>query len=237
LSYARKNANSGKNRMSPIDPSFPNPHENDIKVDRANAFLLYAAFCGDVVRTAAALGVTSVTVLKMADEENWAEQLKPILELKKTNRPGDIERAINRALNFVQAHQARMFIQRVVQKLAGFTEEDLHEYMMTEHHAKDGSTYRKLCTRPLADLASAMEKAHALTYMALNDSAQERVRRKEEDSSGSASDLHLKIAEAMGKVKSSNTPRALLFDAQLSMAQDVVVKSIVPPNPLDNDEH
>lgn len=223
--------------MSPTDPSFPNPHENDIKVDRANAFLLYATFCGDLVRTAAALGVPASTVLKMADEENWTAQLAPILELKKTNRPGDIERAINRAINFVQAHQARMFIQRVVQKLTGFDDEMLHEYLMSEHHAKDGTTYRKLCTRPLADLASAMEKAHALTYMSLNDTSQERVRRKEEDSSGSASDLHLKIAEAMGKVKASNTPRAMLFDAQLSVAQDIVAKSVVPPNPLDNDEH
>jgi hypothetical protein len=223
--------------MSAIDPTLPDPHDNDLKVDRANAFMLYATFCGDVVRTAAALGVTSVTVLKMADEENWAEQLKPILELKKSQRPGDIERAINRALNFVQAHQARMFLQRVLQRMTGFTQEELEEYLLTDRSAKDGSQFKRLSTRALADLASALEKAQSLTYMALNDTAQERVRRKEDDSSGSASDLHLKIAEAMGKVKASNTPRALLFDAQLAVAQDVVVKSIVPPSPLDNDEH
>lgn len=216
----------------PSDPSAP-----DFKIDRANAFLLYAAFGGDLIRTGAALGVPASYVLKMADDEQWAEQLKPILDLKKSTRPGDVERAINRALNFVQAHQARMFFQRVLQRMTGFTQAELEEYLLTDRSAKDGSQFKRLSTRALADLASALEKAHALSYMALNDTAQERVRRKEEDTSGSASDLHLKIAEAMSNIRASNSPRALLFDAQLAVAQDIVAKNVVPLSPLDNDNH
>jgi hypothetical protein len=71
----------------------------------------------------------------------------------------------------------------------------------------------------------------------LNDTAQERVRRKEEDSSGSSTEMHLQIAEAMKSVRNSNSPRAALFDAQLSVAQEIVASSVVPINPLDNDNH
>lgn len=223
--------------MSHIDPSLPDTTTNEIKVDRGNAFMLYATFCGDCVRTGAALGISAIAVLKMADEESWAEQLKPILELKKSSRPGDIERAINRALNFVQVRKMTMFLERVIRKLTDMSPEELEEYLLYDRPSKDGTQVKRLTTRALADLASAIEKCHSLSYAALNDSAQERVRRKESDSGGSASDLHLAIAEAMGKVKSSNSPRALLFDAQLSTAQEIVATSIVPRNPNDDDDH
>lgn len=219
-----------------IDASLPDPIDNNIKIDRENAFLLYATFCGDIVRTAAALGVTATVILQMADEGDWTTQLKPILELKKSSRPGDIERAINRALNFVQAHRARLFIERVLQRLSGMTDNELEEYLL-KGTAKDGTAIKKLTTRALADLASALEKAQALTYLALSDTATERVRRKEEDSSGSAGDMHVKIAEAMSRVRASSTPRAQLFDAQISIAQDIVKVSSTPANPNDNDDH
>lgn len=220
-----------------IDAGLPDSVDNNIKIDRENAFMLYATFCGDIVRTAAALGVTSTVVLRMVDDENWVEQLKPILELKKSARPGDIERAINRALNFVQAHRARMFVQRVLHRMTSMTDEELDEYLFTGVTNKDGETTKKLTTRAIADLTAALEKAQALTYLALSDTATERVRRKEDDSSGSAGDMHIKIAEAMSKVRASGSPRAKLFDAQLSIAQEIVKDSIVPTNPHDSDEH
>jgi hypothetical protein len=60
-------------------------------IDRENAFLLYATFTGDLERTAHALNVRACDVLLMADEEKWNEKLKPILDLKKSTKPGDIE--------------------------------------------------------------------------------------------------------------------------------------------------
>lgn len=218
--------------MQPADSPVPN-----MEIDRENAFMLYATFCGDVVRTAAALNVTAMVVLRMADEENWAEQLKPILELKKSVRPGDIERAINRALNFVQAHKLRMFLQRVITRITGMSPEELEEYLLYDRPTKEGNEVKRLTTRALADLASALEKCQSLTYMALNDSAQERVRRKEDASGEAASDMHLKIAEAMGNIRKSHTPRAQLFDAQLAVSQEEQAKAIVPPLPADDDDH
>lgn len=67
--------------MNPIDTS-------DIDFDRAQVFLLYATFAGDIVRTAHAAGVRPVDVLRVADEEGWTAKLAPILELSKSQRPG-----------------------------------------------------------------------------------------------------------------------------------------------------
>lgn len=218
--------------MESINPNGQDP------VNRENAFLLYATFCGDIVRTAAALNVSATTVLRMSDEENWPEQLKPILELKKSTKPGDIERAINRALNFVQAHRARMFLNRVLNRVIGMSDAELEEYLLTGGAGKDGIIpVKRLTTRALADLASALEKCHALTYAALNDSTAERVKRKESDDGIGATDMHLKLAQAFENVRASRTPRAQLFDAQLSTAQEQAAQAVKPQSPLDNDEH
>ena len=197
---------------------------DEAELDRENAFLLYATFCGDVERTAHALGVSAVTVLKVADDEGWANKLGPILALKKSSRPGDVERAINRALNFVQAHRMRVFLSRVVHKITGFTDDEFNEYLLERKTDKEGkTTSERLTTRSLADLASAMEKAHSLTYMALSDTAQDRTKRKEadDDSDVSAGNLHAKIAAGLASVRESTSPRAQLFDAQLSEAENL----------------
>src|SRR5512147_2825458 len=81
-------------------------------VNREDAFLVYASFCGDVIRAGHALGLPPSAVLKMADDEGWAAKLAPILELSKTGKPGDIERAMNRAVSFVQAHRMKNFLNR-----------------------------------------------------------------------------------------------------------------------------
>lgn len=211
-------------------------------IDRENAFLLYAAFTGDVERTAHALNIRACDVLLMADEERWNEKLKPILELKKSSRPGDIERAINRALNFVQAHRMRMIIERVVQRLTGMTGEEMEQYLFSETTlGKDGKEriYKRLTTRALADLASAIEKCHAMSYMALSDSTQERTKRKDEGGEVAAGDMHVKIAEAMQKAAASKTPRAQLFDAQVAIGQEVAPTAIKPPedDTYTPDEH
>lgn len=210
-------------------------------IDRENAFMLYAAMCGDLERTAHALNISPVEVLKMADDEKWNDKLKSILELKKSSRPGDIERAINRAMNFVQAHRMRLFLERVIVKLTGMNETELTEYLFTGHSPKDGTPYLKLSTRALADLMSALEKAHALSYQSLSDTAQDRSKRVESDDGKSGGELHAQIAEAMRKVGRSRTPRAQLFDAQLQIGekerqrQENLEQS--QNNPLDNDDH
>lgn len=192
--------------------------------DREQAFLLYATFCGDCERTAHCLGVKPVDVLRVADDEAWNVRLQGIISLKKSNRPGDIERALNRAQNFVQAFRMRVFIERVLDKLSKLSSSELDDYVFNESADKNGDKTKKLTTRAIADLTSALEKCHALTYLALNDTVQDRTRRKEQasadDDSSAAGELNVQIANAMGKLKASTSPRALLFDAQLAVAAE-----------------
>lgn len=230
-----------------MDPQMPDPSQ--IELNREQVFLLYATFAGDVVRTAHAAGVRPVDVLKIAEEEGWATKLAPIIELQKSQRPGDVERAINRALNFAQCHRMRLFLEKVLNRVCGMSEEELREYIFTSKDAKTNKEgvvtqpgAKVLSTRALADLATALEKVQAMTYQALQDTANDRSRRKEQtsDDGADAGMLHARIAKAMAEVKSSSTPRAMLFDAQLTLAQSQVesaARNAKPVNPLDNDDH
>lgn len=186
-------------------------------IDRENAFLLYATFCGDCVRTAHALNVQPDTVARAAAAGGWNEKLSPILALKQSTKPGDVERAMNRALNFVQAHQMRMFVARVLRRLSGMSEKELEDYVMSVESTAKGFTH-KITTRAIADLASAMEKCQAMSYQALNDTTTERVKREENIVDVSAGDMHARIAAAMAEVRADNSPRAKLLDAQLEEA-------------------
>lgn len=212
-------------------------------IDREQAFMLFATFTGDIERTAHALNVRPVEVLRMVDEERWTERLKGILELKKSGRPGDLERAINRALNFVQAHRMRLVVERAIRHFTGLSEAEFTAQLLSASGTpKEGAAQIvKTSTRALADLASALEKVQSMTYQALNDTTQERTRRKEEGSGDAAGEMHAKIALAMSKVGQSNTPRAQLFDAQVRQAEQLVQANAraaaVPYNPNDDDEH
>jgi hypothetical protein len=215
-----------------------------IKFDREQAWLLYATFAGDIVRVAAALHVPSVAVLRVADEEGWLDQLRPIIELKKSTRPGDLERGISAALNFAQAHRMRLFLERVITRVSGMSDDDLEAYLMTKTD-KNGVS-RQLNTRALTDLVAALEKCHAMCYAALHDTATDRSKRNADidDGEASASEMHLAICAAMTKARNSDTPRAKLFDAQLEASQEIVAANIAkaiekstPPNPNDDDNH
>jgi hypothetical protein len=201
----------------------------DIPFDRENAFQLYAVFCGDAERTAHALNVTAADVQRVATAEGWTERLSSIIALKKSGRPGDVERALSRALNFVQAHRMRLFLNRVIQKLCAMSDGELEKYCLAVEEAADGTITRRITARPFADLTAALEKCQMLTYYALADTASERVKRNETtDDGASAGEIHAAIAEAMAKVRASRTPTAMLFDAQLEEAQKITGGATAP---------
>lgn len=198
------------------------PPDSDLIIDKDNAFLLYATFCGDIVKTAHALGVPPETVTRAADALGWNAKLEPILSLKKSTRPGDIERAMNRAMNFVQAHQFRLFVSRCIHRFSNMSDKDLDEFIFQNKPtigAKGERGDAKISTRGVADLASAMEKAQAMSYQALNDTTSERVKRNETaDSEVTAADMHARIAAGMAAVAADDSPQAKLLDAQLAEA-------------------
>lgn len=208
------------------------------KIDRENAWLLFASFAGDIERTALAINVSPKTVLLMADEEGWLERLKPIILLRKSSKPGDLERALNRAVNYVQAHKFRLFIERILHRLTEMDARELDSYLLSVVDNRTGQRVDRLTTRPLADLAAALEKAQAMTYQALGDTGTDRVHRKEDvNAEVSAGELSVAIANAMAKIGGSTSIRAQLFDTQLKAAEEIAATVIRPVKPVDDTYH
>jgi hypothetical protein len=218
-----KEAEANRREMASEDP---------IPFDTSHVFQLYATFCGDIERTAAACNLQPIDVLRMANEDDWHIKLESIIKLKKSGKPGDVERAISRAMNFVQAHRMRLFLDRIVSRLSNMCEEELLKYMMTTTTKtnKDGvvTETTALNTRPFADLTASLEKVHHMLYMALGDTTGERDKRRALDTEAEAShsDIHAAIAEAMAKVGSQSSIAKSLSDAQLAVAQEAVAKGV-----------
>jgi hypothetical protein len=200
--------------------------KNQINVVRV--FLIYSAFVGDVDKTASALNLDPDFVRKLAKDEGWNEQLRRITLLSKTGRPGDFERAQNRALSFVQAHQTSELLNRVLEQFSGMTNEEIIEAIASV--AKDGS--RHVSGRFFADLTAAMEKCHSMKYAALGDTAGERVKRVDNDSEEmNATALHMAVMSALNNPK----VKAIDVESELKSSVDVTVKQIAdspePPSP------
>lgn len=226
-----------------LNDSFPqsNPPSSDAEVpplapDVENAFLLYAVFCGDVARTAHALSVSPELVTQLAVEHGWDRKLKPIIDLKASTRAGDVERAVNRAMNFVQAHRMRLFLERVLRQLSGLSITDLGSFLFPiEVKGRQGfeKIHQSLSTRSLADLASALEKCHTMTYLALNDTATERKERKEEgNDDATAAETHIRLAAAMA-ASGGGSLQSRVADAQLQIAQEFARVDLHPPSSSD----
>ncbi len=79
------------------------PLNAGVELDTDNVFLLFASFCGDIEQTAYASSLSIESVQALAAEGKWSDRLRGIIELKKSQKPGAVEKAINRALCFTQA--------------------------------------------------------------------------------------------------------------------------------------
>lgn len=163
-------------------------------------FQYYALFCCDVYRAALAANLPVEDVQRMAAEGRWNDRLKTLVKLSESGRPGDVERATNRAINFVQAHKYRILLEKILRGLAAIQKQKLDSFCYEEYEVKGGGTKRKLLCRPFADMASALEKCHAMTYAALNDTVSERRERKEEPGSAHV-DVHVQIANQLAKLR------------------------------------
>lgn len=213
-------------------PASPRRANATFSLDRETAFQLFASFCGDVSKTAHSLGVEAADLQRMVDKEGWAKKIKGLTALRKSARPGDVERAINRALNYTQAHRLRRVLERAVTRLYNMSEKELDDVMLPETAREKPRTTdgpRRLVTRSFADLATALEKVHDLTYLALGDTVPDRSRSAAPGQSGEVIiDIHSQIARALVEVNDSTSPRALLFDSQLAQAE--LFAGLEPPS-------
>jgi hypothetical protein len=190
--------------------------KNEVNVSQC--FLVFMSLVGDTEKTAAALDLDPDFVRKLAKDEGWTEKIQRICLLGKSGKPGDFERAQNRALAFVQAHQTREILSRVVARFQDMSDEEILE--ATASVAKDGSRH------VWADLTSAMEKAHSMAYAALGDSCGER-----KDRSNEASDEINSAALHIAVINALNNPKVNSIDvvAEVVKATETQVKQLSSP--------
>lgn len=213
----------------------PDLSTKDKLINREQALLLYCANCCDVAKTAFSLGIEAIQLQRVIDAEKWDERLGPIREKIKSESPGSVERGINRSLNFCMAHRFRLLLERALQVMENWTDEELRQNLASESTSKAGVTSYRVSTRWAADFSASLEKMAAMSYAATNDSASERVKRQADEGGGESKlDIHQRIAAVMSGVGESKSPRHLLLEAQLEVADSIAKKAIViAPRPDD----
>ncbi len=200
------------------------PSDNCMKIDKnrydvSGIFSTYMSFVGDADQTAAALSLDPQVVVALATQEGWVEKVKHLSQMSKAGKPGDFEKAANRALNFVQAHRLRGVLTALLTNYEAKAPEDLAE---VSTNAKTG--VKTVTCKFFADLASAMERVHQLSYAALGDSIAERNARLEEDGSEVSGDtLHRAVFAALNSPAVSGIePKDIMKQAQQEYAKEVV---------------
>lgn len=192
---------------------------NKNRIDVSQCFLVYMSVCGDCERTALALDLDPKLVQELAAKEGWHEKIRRISLLSKSEKPGDFERATNRALNFVQAHRVRLVLDKVIEKFHGLDADETLEMLTTRREGQISYS-----ARFLSDLTSALEKVAFLSYAALGDSISERATREETSDGVDANDLHKAVLMAL------NNPEARFKESDLLVAEaSQVVKQLAAP--------
>ena len=217
--------------MPPLNETPPVDKTDYMRPDREQAFLLFAVFCGSVPETAHALNLPPAVVQAMAEEHGWYAKIKTIIDLQASAKAGDVERAVNRAINYVQAHRMRSLLERVLRKMHDLSPEDLECFIFPQQmNKREQTVYQSFTARALADLASALEKCQTLTYHALNDTPAERKQATQEGSSdATAAEMHVRLAAAMNAAGGgSRSIRGLVTDAQLEVAQNFARVDLLP---------
>jgi len=192
---------------------------NKNNLDVTQVFLTYVALVGDIERTALALDIDPEQVRKLAESEGWQTKIERVCLMSRSGKPGDWERAQNRALCFVQAHQLRQLMDKMMQVFQDKTPEEIADLVST--HDKNSNVH--VSARFFADLAAATEKAHQMSYAALGDTAGERKDRTGEDSEAmNATALHAAVIAAL------NNPAVKQVEVvtEINQLQDAQVKQL-----------
>lgn len=170
------------------------------QVDEGQVFMLFASFSGDIFRTAAAAGIDPEEVTRLAEAGKWMSRIRGLLGLKQFDKSGEIERCISRAMNFVQVNFYRRVIDRMVRKLEKMTDEEVVDFITSKTYYDSGQLKSSTpSAKVLADIATAMEKVHWMSYQSLVDAPQDRAGRREKvkDDGIGEDDVHAKIAKAL----------------------------------------
>lgn len=165
-----------------------------LSTDPVEIYSVYLQMGASAERTALTLRVPLAQVEALVKEHRWdlkARELAP--EAGENPTQLDFQRgqrALNRSVNFVQAHRIRELVDRLLVKLLS-NQDTLEEY--TTVRTKDG--FRR-DIKPIRDLAEAAKAAQELTYRSLGDSMDVSVG-DDRQAAQSGKDLQLTIMAAM----------------------------------------
>lgn len=164
------------------------------KVDVAQAFVAYMTFVGDVDRVAYALDLEPAQVRALAEAEGWSEKIRRVSLMSKSGKPGDFERATNRALCFVQAQCIRNQLNRLLTEVQAMNNEELLARSCVR--SRDGGT--QISAKFFVDMAAAAEACHRMSYAALGDTVTERSEAEGGSGKGATcNDLHAAIVASL----------------------------------------
>jgi hypothetical protein len=172
-------------------------------VDVSQAFLAYMTFVGDADKTAVALDLEPKQVRDLAEAEGWNEKIRRVSLMSKSGKPGDFERATNRAMCFVQAQCIRQQLNRLLAEVQGMDNEELLARACVRTKTGDLQLSAKFFT----DMANAAEACHRMSYAALGDTVSERSEAEGGNGKGgSSNDLHAAIIASLSNPETKPEP-------------------------------
>lgn len=216
LTREQREALEGTELLVRRTPGMEPPEIDPTRVDEAYLFMLFASFGGDIFKTAAACGIKPNDVTVAAERGNWLERIRGLIELKQLDKTGEIERQLTRAINFVQVSVYRMCIDRAIRRFERMSDEAFFSELSPKTYYADGQLKSSgFNAKPLADIATAMEKVHWMSYQSMLDAPQDRAGRREKvkDDGPGEEDIHAKIAKALAGDDATN-PVALALKVQ-----------------------
>lgn len=192
------------------------------RIDVSQTFLIYMSLVGDVDKTALACDLDPEVVRALAEQEGWQDKIRRVSLLSKGEKQGDFEKAVNRSLCFAQAHIFRSMVQRVLDALS---KHDGNQLLTDMAQVKAGAI--SYSAKLFSDLASAMEKAHHLSYLALGDETANRGGAEgEKEKDLSMATVHASVLAALNHPQAAGAERKLLEDS----IQEIVTAKIPPKN-------
>jgi hypothetical protein len=191
------------------------------KTDIAQVFLVFMSLVGDVPKTAAAVDLDPEFVQWLADTEGWTAKIKRVSMMSKSEKPGDFERAVNRALAFAQAQRMRLLLDGALSEAHKMKSAEL----LAKTSTSDKAGRARWSGKFFLDMASAIETVTRVSLVALGDTVTERVEREDTGGDVSASSLHQSILNALNNPAAAKAAINLIGPEQAQAVQLLSDKS------------
>lgn len=190
------------------------------KVDQVKAFMLFAYFGGDTLKTAQACSVDERLIVALAHDFNWLGQIKGQNRLD-TDEGRKLEQEANRARNYVMAQRIGLLIEHVVLKAASDPEAWAGINCM---HVDAETGEKSFDSKPLVEIAKAVQIVQDMTYRATGDKMAATAATTEA-SDGKVTNLMINVYQGLDKLADTAKKMA----KQVHPVQEAVMAAVVEP--------